>query len=133
MAFYDSVKEDIREENGSAEDADESEEDNMPFDQLKENADDREDPEEAAESGSDSDIEVLGDGEVPEETPGPGGEASSTSQEPESREQEAGSKDSEPSQRAGTEEPELVDLLQRIEEQNQEMLDVLRGIKRSLE
>ncbi len=140
MAFYDSVKEDIRDETGATQDGDDEGEDDMPFDQLKDEAEDREDPEDAA-SSSDTDIEVLGDGDLADtadtgssgdKSPSPGG--TGAPEQDDTAEQGTGAS------REHTEETvsdgadrDTVQVLQRIEQQNQEMLDVLRGIKRSLE
>lgn len=166
MAFYDSVKDDIRAENGDEPDgsADEDDEDNdsMPFDHLKKGAEDEDD----GDGGSDADtpIEVLTeDGIKPADEPedtadsaaGSGGEApSQPTQQPRQPQQDdasaaqeeetaggTGASQARVEESAGGTQPsgvdasgdELVETLQRIEQQNSEMLDVLRGIKRSLD
>ncbi|MDY6770272.1 MAG: hypothetical protein SVU88_04845 [Candidatus Nanohaloarchaea archaeon] len=159
MAFYDSVKEDVRDETGASDTGDE--EDDMPFDQLKENADE-EDPEESSTS-SDTEIEVLGDGDtVDTGDGGSGGAGASTSQtagQPQEEAHDTAGQAAQPEESAAagrstgaaaspagqqTEQPteesrpadgaaDTAEVLRRIEEQNREMLDVLRGIKRSLE
>ncbi len=163
MGFYDSVKDDIREENGDGREeqpaGQDEDNDTMPFDHLKKGAEDEGDDE--GSSGSDTEIEVLTeDGIKPAE-----GSADTASQQEESqgpREDAQQQRDREPSgaaqdrsetaggtgaaqadavESAGgthasgvdTSSDELVETLQRIEQQNSEMLDVLRGIKRSLD
>ncbi|MFB6295100.1 MAG: hypothetical protein ABEI97_05035 [Candidatus Nanohaloarchaea archaeon] len=139
MAFYDSVKEDIRDETGAAQDDDE--EGSMPFDQLKDEAEEREDPEET-EASSDTDIEVLGDGDLDDtdsesEAAAQGSSAAaqpeaSTAPAPQEQDAEPGGEQVDDAARDAADR-DTVQVLQRIEQQNQEMLDVLRGIKRSLE
>ncbi|MDY6776690.1 MAG: hypothetical protein SVQ76_01130 [Candidatus Nanohaloarchaea archaeon] len=135
MGFYDSVKDDVRRENGETvqdEKEEGEEEDKMGFDQLKESANENPDPEEEENQSSDTEIEVLGEGEVPE---------NSRSRE-EERSQQSGSQDrsgrgdgteSREHSGSGETQEEILSALERIEEQNSEMLDVLRGIKRSLD
>ncbi|MDY6768545.1 MAG: hypothetical protein SVW02_00345 [Candidatus Nanohaloarchaea archaeon] len=156
MAFYDSVKDDIRDETSAAA---EDEGETMPFDQLKEEAEDREDPEESDTSTSDAEIEVLGDGDLAEdgeEESGAGSSGAATRSEAQTGQTASqgtgGTQQGETSGQApSTDRPpqqtttdaaapesaggdtEMVELLRRLEQQNQEMLDVLRGIKRSLE
>ncbi|MDY6761443.1 MAG: hypothetical protein SVY41_00170 [Candidatus Nanohaloarchaea archaeon] len=149
MAFYDSVKDDIRDETGATTDDDD---DSMPFDQLKDEAEEREDPEES-ETSSDTDIEVLGDGGLDDTensgTAAGGAEPQAaapqdTAPQQSASEEGTGQPQSDAADHssqvsatgtAGGEEgaPDTVDVLRRIEDQNQEILDVLRGIKRSLE
>lgn len=165
MGFYDSVKDDIREENGetTAEpDADDGDDD-MPFDHLKDGAESDDDGEQQG-SGSDTQIEVLtdeglkpaGGGEDTDGSPeaaaadatstAAGQDATSAQEETPSQPQ-AGQDRSEPAtdgETAGADhdparedargdpDDELLATLQRIERQNDDMLDVLRGIKRSL-
>lgn len=123
MAFYDSVKENIRDENTPDEEDDDAE-DTMAFDQLKDQAEDREDPDESS-ANSDSDIEVLGEGDL-----------STDERQDEGREPERSSPIEQSSGESGRtvqeSEDDVVAALERIEEQNREMLDVLRDIKRSL-
>jgi len=128
MAFYDSVKDDIREEKGDGEEREEPEDDNVAFDQLKKEAEDSEEPDEEQES-SGTEIEVVGRDDLsasgeeePFGSPESDGGAVTPNAEQEPRQE------SRPEPDGGT-----VEILQRIERQNEEMLDVLRGIKRSLE
>lgn len=104
----------------------------MPFDQLKEDAETKDDEKQQEESGSDADIEVLGDGEVPD-TGADGGSAEPGAAQEAQPTQSAGETAADTATGQSADGGETVEVLRRIEEQNQEILDVLRGIKRSLE
>lgn len=135
MAFYDSVKDDIREENGAADRDADPEDDTMPFDQLKKDAEEQGDE---SSAGSETEIEVLTDDglqtERTEETATDTAAASAGAAQDAAQDRET-SQGTAPQQSAGADDVRAatLDTLQRIEQQNDEMLDVLRGIKRSLD
>lgn len=124
MAFYDSVKDDIREEAG--EPLEDSEDDSVAFDQLKKDAEEDDDDDDR-EMSSDTDIEVLGRGGMsqPEED----SSAPDSARSPAAAVEEDGATEI-PAESSAE---DTVEILRRIEAQNDEMLSVLRGIKRSLE
>lgn len=159
MGFYDSVKDDVRDEHrpdDETTESDDAEEREMPFDQLKKDAeeyDDESEQEQEDESGGGSDIEVLTpDGAEPAE-----GQAAASASEPAQQTQEprpaetGGDGSARPQQEqtsstadtSTTQQPaaadgsaddsEVLAALERIEAQNDEMIDLLRGIKRSLD
>lgn len=140
MGFYDSVKDRVRSQENTGEGDDAAKEDEaMPFDHLKKQAGEQDDPEEDGQPRSDTDIEVLASGErvdTPEPSPSAGGEdaqqaASGTAEETATRTVQ---EQQEPETRPAADGAgELVGVLRNIEEQNAEILTVLRGIKRSLD
>lgn len=139
MAFYDSVKDDVREEHGEdVPDGNEEGEEDVAFDTLKEGADQySEKPDEEQE---DTEIEVVGDGlDDGPDTDAAGAPAQEAASTPG---KQSSGQDREPAQTQGSTaaaqtegvaRDEVVSVLKTLEQQNSEMLDVLRGIKRSLD
>lgn len=156
MGFYDSVKDDVRDEHrpdDETTEGDDTEEREMPFDQLKKDAEEYDETEEEQEDDSgDAGIEVL----TPDGAEPAGGQAGDASAEPaqQTREQRpdgsgadgparsqqeptSSSADTSPAREPAAADDadgsEVLDALERLEAQNDEMIDLLRGIKRSLD
>lgn len=145
MGFYDSVKDRVRSEeesraDRSAEDAG-KEDDAMPFDHLKKQAGAEEDADE--ETRQDDDIEVLASGERVDATRSPQDSAPADDAQPAgttaANAEETATRTVQEQQSAirphpgGEGQDALISVLRNIEEQNADILNVLRGIKRSLD
>lgn len=129
MKFYDTVKDAIRKETvrtgpEDGEDAEDGGDEDMGFDQLINDAADQssaEDENTEAQHGT-TPIEVLTEDSLQQETP---------------QEETADAAEAEPSipetRTTAVAQDEVVAVLRSIEQQNEEMMQILRGIKRSLD
>lgn len=150
MSFFDSVKEDVREEHqpddARDEDAGKEGEDDVPFDQLKKGAEEQDDDtEQNTADASDDDIEVLrsddssgasSTGNTGQSSPPPSADTRDAEPEQEPAPEAGQTEAAEPGTADSSDavaRDEVVQALKRIEEQNDAMLDVLRGIKRSID
>lgn len=139
MEFYDGVKESVKEEHGGKQDKEaqkqEEDDEEMPFDQLKKEAEETETTEDAENTGTQ--IEVLTeDGIAPMEDENTAADTSPTDEtEDRAADQVAQTVQEPTSSPAETEQQpdDVVEVLKRIEQQNAEITDLLRGIKRSLD
>lgn len=138
MSFYEGVKESVKNEDTETPDDEESPDkpadaggEDMPFDQLKKEAE--QNAEKQSDKPDETKIEVLtddGSSSTPDKTP------SKPSSTPEKEVPEQQSQNDAADPTAVTENKaldEVVGALQRIEQQNEEIAGILRGIKRSLD
>ena len=141
MPFYDKVKRQVRgdEDGGDADEQDSPEDDTMGFDQLKQGAADRDEEDEQA--GDDTAIEVLQDGKLqPEsqdaadgfpEQEGNGNVERQAADVAQAAQQQAA--DRQPQSAPDVDTAEVTTLLKQVTEQNEQIISLLRGIKRGLE